>query len=430
MANQDAIMRVTTTLADLLRDRMNTTYPVSFGPPYADGAPAGNRINLFLYAVAENAALRNEEDPRRAVPGQYGSPPLVLSLSYLLTTYGSGGERGSDLTPASADELDAQNILGDAMRVLHDVPIVSRNTAAERALNGPLILDPGLRSEFESLRIIPRTMTLDDLSKLWTALKDEFQRSVAYDVTVIRIEQPKQQVAQAPVLQRKISVRPTASVGPLITGLDPQSAAATEIVTVSGSGLIPGQTQFLVSDATHSGFPPQSLVIAAAAGNKVQFQIPNDPVHYLPGPKLIQARVTDPVIGHAFNSSPALLALLPSITGLSAVNGHFDGADTVVITGTLLGLAPNPTPSGDPMIPTVLFGGFPIPVANTDYSGLPTKLTVTLPAVPATDAQQPPAPGSVVAIRVRVNGVENRSWRVNPVTRQLEPDPTIQFTVA
>lgn len=428
MAAEDALKRVTTTLSDLLRDRMATIEPVTFGPPSVAPGQQGGRINLFLYATSENAAFRNDEDPRRAVSGQYGYPPLALELSYLITTYGAADERNG-LPQASADELDAQRILGDAMRVLHDVPIVTRNTPAERALHGPVILDPGLQTEFESLRIVPHTMTLDDLSKLWTALQDDFQRSVAYDVSIMRIERPRAQAANAPVLVRRLDVRPSAAVGPVIVDLNPQSAAALQAVTISGSGLVVGQTTILLDDAANTGFPKSPQAIAALPATSIQFQVPNDPATYQPGPKLVTVRVNDPVIGHAFTSQAAILALLPGITNLSANTGHFNGIDQVVIQGTLLGRPFDATLPSDPLVPTVLFSSYAIPPASIDYSQLPAQLTVTLPNVPPSDPNQPPPSGSVLSIRIRVNGVESQSWRSNPVTGQLEPDPAFRFTV-
>jgi hypothetical protein len=428
VAAEDALKRVTTTLSDLLRDRMATIEPVTFGPPSVDPGQQGGRINLFLYAASENASFRNDEDPRRAVSGQYGYPPLALELSYLITTYGAA-DATNGLPQASADELDAQRILGDAMRVLHDVPIVTRNTPAARALHGPVILDPGLQAEFESLRIVPHTMTLDDLSKLWTALQDDFQRSVAYDVSIMRIERAHAQAANAPVLVRRLDVRPSGTVGPIIVDLNPQSAAALQTVTIDGSGLIVGQTTILLGDAANTGFPKSPRAIAALPGTSVQFQVPNDPATYLPGPKLVTVRVNDPVIGHAFTSQAVILALLPGITNLSSNTGHFNGIDQVVIQGTLLGRPFDATLPSDPLVPTVLFGSYAIPPASIDYSQLPAQLTVTLPNVPASDPNQPPPSGSVLSIRVRVNGVESQSWRSNPVTGQLGPDPAFRFAV-
>jgi hypothetical protein len=428
MAAEDAIQRVTKTLSDLLLDRMVTAETITFGPPYLK--PDGKaRINLFLYAVAENAAFRNEEDPRVAVNGQYGSPPLALELSYLLTTYGDREGEDNGVMPESAADLAAQRILGDAMRVFHDVPIISRSTPAQSALLGrPFVLDPGLQTEFESLRVVPRSMSLDDLSKLWTALKDEFQRSVAYNVSVVRIARPKVVAANPPVLSRTIDVRPAPGIGPAISALSPQSAGALEPVTITGSGMIAGQTSILVDDARNTGFPSSVQSIAALPGGGIRFQIPNDPATWLPGPKLVSVRVNDPVIGHAFTSNTAVLAVLPSISALSVKTGSFNGADKVVIQGRLLGRASDVSRPGDPLVPTVLFGGYAIPAAGIDYSQLPNQLTVTLNKA-ADGAPPTPAAGTVLVVRIRVNGVESRSWITDPVTHALAPDPAMVFKV-
>lgn len=437
MAAEDALKRVTTTLADLLKDRMARVESISFGPP-RPGAPDGGRLNLFLYRVAENAAFRNDEDPRRAVAGQYGSPPLALELSYLLTSYGAAAPAPAGLTADSAAELDAQWIMADAMRVLHDVPIVTRRTPRQRGggVDG-LLLDLGLRSEFESLRIAPRALSLDDLSKLWTAFKEDFQRSVAYDVSVVRVERPHPQTAGPPVLTRAIDARPTVAIGPVLTGLDPASAAAGEQITLLGEGLAASVT-VLVSDAAATGYPLRPFpftVVPDTAG--VHFIIlaatvdPDDPAKlaFLPGPKLVVAHVLDAALGHPLMSNAALMSLLPGVTNIAPGTGSFDGVTTVTITGTLLGVAPDPTLPSNPLVPTVLFGSYGIPAADVDYTGLPNSLKVTLsPAVAPTDPQPPPA-GRVVPVRVRVNSVESRAWHVNAATHALEMVPALQFTV-
>ncbi len=439
MAAEDALKRVTTTLADLLKDRMARVESITFGLPRPGAADGGGRLNLFLYRVAENAAFRNDEDPRRAVAGQYGSPPLALELSYLLTSYGAAAPAPAGLTADSAAELDAQWIMADAMRVLHDVPIVTRRTPRQRGggVDG-LLLDLGLRSEFESLRIAPHALSLDDLSKLWTAFKEDFQRSVAYDVSVVRVERPQPQTAGPPVLGRAIDARPTVAIGPVLTGLDPASDAAGEQITLLGDGLAAASVTVLVSDAAATGYPlrPFSFtVVPDAAG--VHFIIlaatvdPDDPAKlaFLPGPKLVVARVLDAALGHPLTSNAALLSLLPGVTAIAPATGLFDGVTTVTITGTLLGVAPDPTVPANPLVPTVLFGSYAIPAADVDYTGLPNSLKVTLsPAAAPTDPQPPPA-GRVVPVRVRVNGVESRAWRVNPATQALEMDPALQFTV-
>src|SRR5579864_4871161 len=127
MAAEDALMRLSLNLADLLQDRMfRTDVSFSFGLPHTlPGGEQKPRLNIFLFQVNENPAFRNEEDPRRAVSGAYGSPPLALELNYLLTSYAVAPQNlnfqlAGLLSPESLAELDSQYILADAMRVLHD----------------------------------------------------------------------------------------------------------------------------------------------------------------------------------------------------------------------------------------------------------------------------------------------------------------------
>lgn len=441
MAAEDAIKRLTLNLAALLADRMFRRNDVvfSFGTPHPAPNALGPRLNIFLYQVNENPAFRNDEDPRRAISGSYGSPPLALELGYLLTSYGAQTEvkpappMGS-LAGDSLAELDAQFILADAMRVLHDVPIITRQTQREQPPLGAL-LDPGLQNEFESLRIAPRRMNLDELSKLWTALKEDFQRSVAYDVSVIRIERRRPSSANGPVLNRGINVRPAAIPGPTLNALDPDYAAAGDLVTLIGAGLDDLTLQVFVSDALGTGFPDNPTSVPVVRDNSgVHFRIPNDPVNFLPGPKLVEVRVS-PTPGHTLASNSAVLKLLPGITTIQPLTGPFNGTLTVTITGTLLGRAPAPPPpagtpsSSDPLTPTLLFGSFAIPAVNLDSSGLPGTLKATLPT-PDPSNSLAPAAGQQLAVRVRLNGVESQCWKIDPATKQLEIDPNLQFTVA
>jgi hypothetical protein len=262
MATERALQLVSLTLADLLRDRMQRQ-DVTFTFSRPIGAQANGdakpRLNLYLYQLLENPAFRNEEAPNQAIFGQHGFPPLALSLFYLITSYGAPTEieppENAPKFPAdSLAELDAQFILADAMRVLHDFPIVSRNTPRLRAPGPPLILDPGLQQEFESLRIVPRQLSIDELTKVWTAFKEDFQRSVGYEVTVIRVQRPRPPSANPPVLQRNIPVLP--QLAGLSLALQVDSAPADTHIYFTGSGLGDPSLRIQITDATRRGYPP------------------------------------------------------------------------------------------------------------------------------------------------------------------------------
>jgi len=441
MAAEDALKRLSLNLAELLADRMfRTDVSFSFGTPHPIPNDTVPRLNIFLYQVNENAAFRNDEDPRRSVSGAYGSPPLALELGYLFTSYGQPAEIPSApqiaaLTTDSLVELDAQFVLADAMRVLHDVPIISRKTQRQRPPNGAL-LDPGLQTEFESLRIAPRALNLDELSKLWTALKDDFQRSVAYDVSVIRIEQRRPSLASGPVLNRSITVQPSVVLGPSLDGLDPDAAAANQQITLIGSGLDDPTLGVFVSDAFGTGFPetPQLMPPVVRDQFGVHFTIPNDPTNFMPGPKLVELRVAT-IPGHTVVSNSVVFKLLPGITSIQPLTGPFNGTLNLKVTGSILGRVPAPPPPPgtppftDPFTPSLLFGSFAIPLANLDPSGLPGTLSATLPTPDAADPHAP-IPGQTLPVRVRINGVESQVWIVDPVTKQLAMDPSRQFVVS
>lgn len=432
MAGINGLQRVTLTLTNLLADRMQRTdAAITFGIPRTGLTGTRSRLNIFLYQVRENPAFRNDEDPRRTVPGTLGSPPLALELSYILTSYGLGTatiQGVPNTTPAdSVAELDAQELLADAMRVLHDVPIITARTPRINPPGGNL-LDDALQKEYEAVRITPRSLTLDDLSRLWTALKEDYQRSAAYEISVVRIESTRSQNANPPVLQRMIPVSPSVLLPPTLDDIQPDVVAATEDMFLTGTGLDDPSLNAIVSDALRTGFPASPKTIAVTRdATGLHFAFPNDAANYMPGNKTVQASVTDGT-GRAHFSPPRAVSLVPKITNINPATGPFNGTVTVIITGTLLGLAPV---SGQPqasLVPTIMFGSYPVPVADVDFSGLPTQIKVKL-STPAAGAIAAPVAGQKVPVRVRTNGVESRSWRSNPATGLLEMDPAMLFTV-
>jgi len=186
MGDIRAIAGVSSTISRLLRDRMEDLVPVTIAPPDVTVAGvSGKRLNVYLYQVTENCNLKNQGISGQGPPSAYGHPPLSLDLHYLLTAHGAAD------TASNAD-IEAQIVLGDAMRVLHDFHIVTDSLQITRSAVGAVgdpILDPSLRNQLEEVKITLEPVTLEDLSKLWTALPQaNFRLSVAYQVSVVQIE--------------------------------------------------------------------------------------------------------------------------------------------------------------------------------------------------------------------------------------------------
>lgn len=197
MSNSLAIAAVTATLQSILQRTVVTEADladtkVTILP--LDKARVGltvNQLNLFLYQISRDAAFSNFDMPRLTNPGEIGYPPLPLNLYYLITAFGRDDDTAQPF---------GHQVLGKAMSVLHDIPVLSPDDI--RAATSGLIPDADLDRQIERLRLTLHPISLDDLSKLWTGLATQYRLSAAYEVGVALIESTRATVAPLPVLTR------------------------------------------------------------------------------------------------------------------------------------------------------------------------------------------------------------------------------------
>lgn len=196
MSNSLAIAATTLTLRTLLdtqiplRDTGLNGLQVTTLPPDLARKSVGEstaQLNIFLYQTSVNAAWRNQDLPTQHRPGESGRPPLALNLHYLLTAYGN---------VAADDEGVSHRVLGGAMSVLHDHPLLSREEIRS------VLTDADLADQFERLRVTPLTLPMDEMSKLWTALQTSYRVSAGYEVTVLLIDSQRPGPSSLPVLRR------------------------------------------------------------------------------------------------------------------------------------------------------------------------------------------------------------------------------------
>jgi hypothetical protein len=236
MSNPLAIAAVTATLRNLLVLGANvdndlpgtsvTTLPLD----QARAGVTGPQLNLFLYQTQPNAAWRNMELPGTARPGETSQPPLPLDLYYLITAYGPEN-----------DGVIGHRLLGRAMSVLHDHPVLGAEEI-RTALPGN-----DLHDQIERVRIVPYTMSLDDLTKLWTAFQTGYRISTAYHVSVVLIESRRPPVTPLPVLtigpnNRGVVVQPDLlppfpAIATLSPPNDQESVRLGEVLTIVGRHL-------------------------------------------------------------------------------------------------------------------------------------------------------------------------------------------------
>jgi hypothetical protein len=177
----------------------------SLPPDHIDisGGQDPTQLNLFLLQTTFNQGWRNVGLPTRNSNGdRIDDNPLALNLHYLLTAYGNR-------------DYYAEIILGHAMQLLHESPVLTR--AAIRAALSPASPPPHwpaalatseLADQIEQLKITPEVFNTEEISKLWSAINVHYRPTAAYQVTVVLIESNRPRKSALPVTGRNIYVVP------------------------------------------------------------------------------------------------------------------------------------------------------------------------------------------------------------------------------
>lgn len=345
MSTYQAIEAVSSALQQIISDRIDipahshatarADISVTIGlPPKDEDIASGDaRVNLFLYRITENGFLKNQQIPGHGGnPNGYGHPPLALNLHYLLTAYGLTSTAGQDDVQ---DDRTAQQLLGSAMRILHDTPIVTRELADI----------PELNNAFEKAKLSLEPLTIEDVSKVWTALNRPYRLSAAYEASVVQIESGEpdphpRRVGEAPagphpvvipaVSATIVEVRSAVRPGPY--------AKAGEEVVVTGRNLAIDQVAATIGGVT--------AVVSSTSDTRLTVVVPDDPAlvaGIVPVRVTARANLGDPPAPHTIMASNiAPLVVLPEVTSSAEAGGTISvdgrrlysrGAECLTIVG-------------------------------------------------------------------------------------------------
>lgn len=393
MASFLALAGVSRTLRNLLEDRMQAPVSITIAPPDVQVAGFTNRrANLYLFQVAESPHLKNQEPPGEGHPGTYGRPPLSLDLHYLVTAYGAS-ETGPDA------DLEAQQILGDLMRAFHEYPLITPGLHRGDLPANPQILDTSLVGELERIKITLQPTTMDELSKIWTALPQaNFRRSVAYNVSVVQIASRRRRATALPVRERRVYAFPIAV--PRITEIrrDPPFddveggvAETGDALLILGDNLGAAGTEVRIGDALVAVAAPQATRLALnvpanlAAGVAAVQVVQNLLLAVAPGQPPVPHRGTE--------SNTVPLLVLPRLTLLNPPAAGAGALVTATVSPPVLARQRK----------SLLLNQFEIP-AEPVAPDAPPSATVQfrLPSGPAA------LPAGAYFARVRIDGAESR----------------------
>jgi hypothetical protein len=351
MSNALAVATVTASLRHLL-EGASDAFPgltVTAKPPdRARVGETGNQLNIFLYHLGPDAALRNAEIPRPTGAARF-RPPLALTLEYMLTAFAPDDE-----------DVQAHMLLGRAMGLLHD------SSDLDPALLSGSLPGNDLDAQPERVRVTPSTLPIDELSRLWTSYQTNFRLSTAYTVSVVLIDSALAVPTPLPVLSRGSDNR-GAKVNP---GSQPRLDRVFPDFGPSGAGL--SAPLGLPTSAADGGSERLLATLPDAA-------VPGAAASWIAGPHAVSViRGDDDEQAIALASNEVGLTVAPTITVAPLAAAAGDVALTISclpqvrtrqIATLLLGErevhAPTLGPSGGPDSPTVLTFDVPAVGAGT-----------------------------------------------------------------
>jgi hypothetical protein len=186
-----AIATCTAVLKDLLDNRLVQRdiasiigdVVVSALPPdrIQTGSEERPQLNLFLYRVTPNTRWRGDASSR-------GESAIALDLHYLLSAYGG-------------QDLQQEVLLGYAVQVFREVPrldqehirsaltAMSKNGATGSRIARAVAGAGDAPAWAGNIDITADFQSLEDVSKLWSALQSRYRPSVTYKVSMVLIDE-------------------------------------------------------------------------------------------------------------------------------------------------------------------------------------------------------------------------------------------------
>ena len=368
---------------------------------FSSGGTTQNQVNLFLHQVTHNPAWRNVDLPSLAADGktQLKNPPLALDLHYLLTAYGSY-------------DWQAEALLGYALLLLHERPVISRNEVRD-ALNSvtsihlpqlaTALATSGLADQIEMIKITPATLGREEMAWLWTALKADYRPTFPFQVSVVLMYQPANVVFALPVMKRVVQAVPVTPAAILeVVPPNTQSAALPgDTVTVTGEFLA-GASQVTLMNQRLGIQRVVTLVPASVTNTSFTFPVPNSPATFPAGFYELSVQFLDTAgkIVQTTNTLP--IAIAPAVQPLASVTAVSNVINGV--PGTLVSLTCNPDVQPTQNVSLILSGAA---APAKDFTSVTNALSFQF---------TPPLPSGLQLIRLQVDGVTSLvTWQKSPL---------------
>ena len=347
------IAAVTQVLRGLLREAYQDSDVASIGtaeftavPPDAILPPGSNsdtnQLNLYMYYSTINQGWKNFGVPTRDADGRrVSSPPLVLDLHYMLSAYGSA-------------ELHAEMLLGYAIQMFHDYPIMSKDfidiqltlQSSGGALPNDLdILEiSGLSEQIEQIKISPDVLSTEEMTRLWNSFGARHRYCFFYKVTAVMLEKQRPTRVVLPVEKALIKVVQFAP--PIISALksrtDPSALIIANQTIFLSSQLVIEGTQ-LLGETTEVYIGGEKVdTFVQASNTEIILDLPQDLEAGLQSVRIVHkiALSEPPEKRKGFSSNVEAFILSPDVrdddptditTNLQLQQGTFSGTISITV---------------------------------------------------------------------------------------------------
>lgn len=319
-----AIGAVTRLLVDHLNRR--TSLPINVGRPEASASVNVPTVNLFLYELLFDPSLKNEP----LVDGQ--TPPLWLTLKYLLTGFDGSG---------NSDSPDAHDILGQGLSALQELAFLGLDSAVATGVRSALEDNP------EPLKVTFDECTADLLNKITQTSDDKYRLSAAFQVRPVMImpAQPPRfsllvgidnTTTPATLRGAPIGLDVLASLGPQLETVEPAKFSIGDEFEITGNDLDSSNLQAFLG--------PVELGITAQWPDRLRVRVDaylRSGTYISAGEHPLVIKQFLPATGRYRASNILVGRLLPTVstatTGPVTIDGSGFVIATITITGFLLG---------------------------------------------------------------------------------------------
>jgi len=345
----------------------------------AAGSAHEPRLNIYLVQVLPDPMLRSDDLPTRDADGHLLSAPRApVNLRYLLSFFGESEK--------------AHLMLGAVEVALRSQAVLNPTLIRQALASYPELLDSGLDVQHPPVRVVPSSVTLEELARFWSGfLQVPYTVSTLYEALTVVLTATESVTAPLPVRQvgGGAGALPP-QLKPLPTVQFTQAPPGT-VVPVTGTGLSDQQlvqiTGLWVPLEPGSGGLQLTLPPTVAAGTQIATLGTAAP-----------GQSPSPIAG----SLPQVLRIRPEVISVTATGtGSTASPPGTGATGVTITVAPPVQAGQEVVISLVEAGAGADPVTNS------TRVTVIVSAATNQLSIAPPAglPAGDYLTLVEVDGV-------------------------